>query len=231
MTLKLDLTGKSLSSPFQTAAIVQIFYLLAVAILFIIVFKTGFNKISSQKKSIADLKKAENILSEKRNELTKAKTDYLIYLAPSELALPGKNPLLSALVQIKSAASALLLPVEDLKVAGSGSQNGQSNISYNLKITGELPQVLQYFEAIKSVAPLSIIERIVISGLGGSISADIKVNSYWKDYPREIPSLTDPIKKLTSKDIELLDKISKLTPPSFSILIPAGPYQRTTPFN
>jgi Tfp pilus assembly protein PilO len=231
MVFKLNLTGKSFSTPFQTAVVIQVLYLSALAILFIVVFKTGFGKISSQKTSINDLKKTENILTEKQSELTKAQSDYLKYLSPSGTALPGKNPVLPALVQIKNAASSLLLPVEELKMIGPGSQSDQQSVGYSLKVTGELPQILAYFEAIKNLAPLSVIEKIEISGLGELVSADIKVNSYWKDYPEKIPSLTDPIKKLTTKDIGLLDKISKLTPPSFSVVSPTGPYQRTTPFN
>jgi len=110
------------------------------------------------------------------------------------------------------------------------SESVNSALSVSFKVSGTLGQITSLLKAIRNVAPIMTLDGVELSDSGGISLADISIKSYWASFPDKIPSITQPIKKFTKEDLDVLLSLSKLTSPGFSNLSPQSPSGRKDPF-
>ena len=58
--------------------------------------------------------------------------------------------------------------------------------------------------------------------MGGSVQADVNVRSYWATFPKTIPQVTEPITDFTAAEKGILAKVSGLTQPTFTEILPSA---------
>ena len=228
---KLNISKSRLFLYSQSSGLFPFVYFIVLSLIFVFAIKTGINKISSQRAQLKTLQRTENTLLEKENILKEAQTDILTHFRFSGIALPNENPSLVTLVQIKNLAAGFLLPLDEIKISGTGLGEGASNIGFSFKVLGDLEQIILFLKDTSTLSPITTIDKVELSGMDNITSADVKLKTFWLAYPEKLPSVTDPVKKITDNEIAVIEEMAKLIPPAFSNLSPTGPFERSTPFN
>ena len=72
--------------------------------------------------------------------------------------------------------------------------------------------------------------RIEVRITDESAEIDTNARSYFSAYPEKLPSITEPIDKITSEEYEILNELLLKQTPAFFELTPSGPVSRPNPF-
>lgn len=219
------------ASPANRLMVIPSLYLIIIVILTIFSIKTGYEKINQQRSTIASLEKTVNTLKEKDAVLESVPREIGPYMSGSAYALPAKDPSLLTLTQVKGLASTYLLPLEELKISGGEEADLGKSVKLSFKISGDITQLMAFIKAFGQISPTTSVDRVEFVNGDGVFSAEIRTRSYWKEYPTVLSKVTDPINKLSDKELNALRMMSQLTPPTFTDILPSGPYERSTPFN
>lgn len=211
--------------------VVAIMPLIIVIILFVIVGKFGIAKVIGVRAEIASAQETERTLTQKLSILQTLSPDITLKANLVASALPEGNPTLAVISQLKVLAASqgvVLSSVKSLAGVQNSSDLNATTVSFSL--VGLKPQVFAFLNEIPKIAPITIVDKIRVTGNVGSITADISVKSYWADFPKTIPSVTDPITDLTASDKDVLNKVSGLTQPTFIKVTPSQEGVNPNPF-
>lgn len=211
--------------------------IIIVASIFLVVslFNTTYPKIRSELDKYNNDRKTISLLDQHLSILKEFKAGVLDDRSDiTYMVLPDKNPGAFAFSQLKLLAVENKLRVKDIKFAASSGVDesvNKANISYNFE-ADNINTTLKFLTDLQNVAPLMTPDGVDISIKNGSV--DVKLNTvvYWKSLPKSLPSLTEPIKDLTTEEENLIAKIYRFRLPQFSTLAPE-PLRpdRLNPFN
>jgi len=146
-------------------------------------------------------------------------------------AVPDANPALAVISQLKILASGNGIILSAIKVAtGAVNPSGLNNVDISFTAVGTRLQIFSFLEATAQIAPITIADKVRMAESAGAVRADISVKSYWADFPKTIPSVTQPITDLTPPERETLAKTSALTQPTFLQVSPSQGNVNPNPF-
>ena len=213
-------------SPDTRILLLPVLYLVILIIVLIISLRIGYTKIKSQKVSLASLKKMENVLKEKEATLREFQDMASKYVTDANVALPQKNPILFVISQMKNLSNEKLLVLENFSLGKGTSES----IKVSFSIYGDLEQLVSFTRDTQNLSPVTTLNQVKIAFADEMATFDTSLNTFWAPYPEKIPSVSEPIVKLTSEENETLKSLSSLIPPAFSVTSPTGPYPRVSPF-
>lgn len=206
--------------------------LVIVAVLFLITAKFVIPKASSQTAVISKLKKDQNTLDQKIKLLSAIKDTLDQDVNFVTIALPNTNNTLVAISQIRNKALENGLIFGSLK---SGAEvkdlSGLMRSEITFQVNGPKGQIVNFINSIPTIAPILITEKVKITEANEITRADISVKSFWSEYPKSLPSTAQNLSDLTEKEVKILEEISTLTPPTFSVSSPNVGSERPDPFS
>jgi len=100
----------------------------------------------------------------------------------------------------------------------------------NFDLNGSLENIISFLKVIKNFAPIVNCEKLELNQSSGMYRASVTLRSYWAPYPTKIPAITQPLSDFTEDELDMVTRISKLTPPPFSTIYPSAPGERINPF-
>lgn len=194
-------------------------------------FTRAFSEIGSLREELTKITKSENILKTKLDTLSVNQEEVTANVNYASSFLPGENPALLLLYQLKTSAAGSGLTITDFKVgAETKDVNNFMKVALALETVGPFEQIINFANSIKTISPNAWIDNTELSFTGETLRASINVVSYWVPFPTKIPPLTDPITSIDTAEKEILTKISKYSQPSFVSLTPMAPYENLNPF-
>lgn len=196
-------------------------------------FKSAFYEIGGLREELETAHKNENILKSKLETLSANRESVSTDANYAVSFLPGENPGLLVLYQLRSNAANNGLFLSNLKVGSETKDpNGFMKISISFDLQGSMQQILNFVNSTKVTSPNIWVEKTELDFMGdiSQASASINAKSYWSAFPTKIPALTEPITSLNSSEKETLSKISGFTLPPFESLTAGAPRENPNPF-
>ena len=209
--------------------LVPVIWLVVLVTVSYFVGNTGYAKIKSQRQAVVSAKKTENIMVEKEAEIKNSK-QYSLYVQPVSLALPDKNPTLILISVLRNMATSATIAMNNLRLSAGAEVSGAKQVNITFSAAGSYTNIMSLLKSSKTAAPLLTLQKVEFSILGDSMTGDFTFSSFYSAYPEKLPSVTEPISKLSAQNIETLKAVSNFTPPVFTKIPPAGPYERANPF-
>lgn len=205
--------------------------LLVVILLFVVVGKFGFGKITNVRAQISAAQTEQKVLSQKVSILTNVASvgEQFSNLAVS--ALPDSNPALAVVSQLKILAGTEALLLSEVK-SGTPANDaaGLSAVSVSFNVIGSRVQIESFINKIDDIAPITVVDKIKINETSpGSSVGSISVKSFWAPFPTKIPPVSEAISDLTSDEEQIMQELSVLNQPVFS-QIPPAQGGKTDPF-
>ena len=206
--------------------------LIALLLLFVFSVRTGISKIQVLQSNINSQKGVENTLKQKEELLKSVEESVSDQTAAVNSALPGKNPVLLTMYQVRSLGLDGLVRLSGSKVGTTGTKESSLDaIGMTFNIQGQIEDVLKSINKLKLITPLTVIDKVEFQIDGYNASADVSISSYWSPLPEKIPSLTQPVSDITQEEKDILSSLLSLTQPPFgSVLLPQEPAERDNPF-
>jgi len=205
--------------------------LLIVIVLFVIVGKFGVPKVLELRSEVKAAQKTEEKLTQKLNLLQTLSSDVALKANIVSSALPDSNPALAVMSQLKNLALNQGVVLSVMKSsAGTGNSAGLNEVNISFTLDGARPQINSYLAEIAKIAPITTVRKIAIIESAGGTSADIGVVTYWAEFPKTIPAVTEAITDFTSEDKKILSNISALIQPSSMEVAPFGGEINPNPF-
>lgn len=189
--------------------------LLVVIILFVLVGNFGISKVKNIQAEVKTAENSEKTLTQKLDLLKTlsgevSKTDLV------NSAIPGSNPSLAVIGQLKNVAIINTVILSSIKANSGSDPSGLNTVSISFSAMSARSQIFSFLNDLSKVAPIITITSVKISELAGATDADIAVKTYWAELPKTIPSVTTPISDLTAEEKKILSEVSGLTQPSSS---------------
>jgi len=218
--------------PFGLKIAVKPFLVLALLITVSLVgFSRGLYQIGSLRQESVAAGKSQNILKSKLDMLISNEINVAADANYAVSFLPGENPALLVLYQLRSSAASSGLLLSNFKV-GSEMKNagGFMTVSISFNVEGPLSQILDFVNSIKVISPNVWIAKTELDFTGETLQAVIDTKSYWAPFPAKIPALTEPITSLDISEKEIIFNVSGFSQPSFVTLTPGAPRENLNPF-
>ena len=205
--------------------------LLIVIVLFLIVGKFGVPKVLELRSQVKSAQKTEEKLTQKLNLLQTLSSDVALKANIVSSALPDTNPALAVMSQLKNLALNQGVVLSEMRSSSAtGGTGGLNEVAISFKLDGARPQVNSYLAEVTKIAPITTVRKITINETAGGTSADIGVVSYWADFPKTIPAVTEPITDFSPEDKKILSNVSTLIQPTFMKIPPSSGDINPSPF-
>lgn len=209
----------------------QVGSLAALILIFVIGLKVGLGQVDQRRSNLTSLQKNKEILTAKRDLLTNIAPQVASQAGLVTAALPGRNPALLVISQIKKLAVAKGIAITGLKVGASAETKSKAAaVEVSLDLVGPVVSVFDLINGIKKIAPISHIDKVELNLSGTDVQSSLQVKAYWAPFPTKLPALTQPISGLTKAEETLLETLADLTLPAFVTLAPSGPVENPNPF-
>jgi hypothetical protein len=206
--------------------------LLASVLVFVVILKFGFGKISEVRLKVNDAKKNQTVLTQKLDVLNEVSADILTSSSISSVALPEANPSLSVISQLRRLAVERAINLTNIKTSAEiPDKSGLKRVDVTFDVEGPRVLVLDFFSGIEKFAPISMVEKVKLNEVGGSTRGSVVVKSFWAELPKKLPSLTEKLNDLTNDERATLGDIAALTQPSFVSVPPSDVSGRSDPFS
>jgi len=205
--------------------------LIVVIFLFLVAGPFGISKVTDLQSQIDLAQKNKTVLSQKLSLLQSVSGTVSQDSGTSLSALPDTNPSLIVVSEVKTIGSQDGVLVSGIK---GGSEiddpSGTSHVGISFNVAGERSQIITFLKDIANIAPITLVDKVKITGNNGSNIADVSINSYWSAFPKVLPTLTTPINDLTASEKNTLTKIGSLTQPTFLVIPPTEGAGKANPF-
>jgi Tfp pilus assembly protein PilO len=218
-------------NPNLRVVLLPVFSLIMLVVLVFPVFRYGYGQIAGQMERLNEKESEILKLENKLQILREVKDSVLGSMDTSLLAVPSVNPGIWKLFQVYSIStdSSVSLLKRDVDAETSKGNNIYgSKISF--VIQGDFEGIFEYLENLNKYVPLFTIENVAIKKEKGSFLANVNIMVYRVPLPTELPALTQPIKRLSNSEMEMLEKLEKMKPPEFTTVDPIEPSERKDPF-
>ena len=186
-----------------------------------------YGRYNNLKTAIDESTNEENILNEKLSNLQNVSTTISGFATTSEIALPEKNASVTALTQLKKAATGANVIITDIKIGPEvvvADSLPHSEIA--LEVEGNLTSILNFLKSSSKLLPLVSVSEVEINVSQASSRGSVKILSYWSPLPKELPALTAPLSSLGVDEQNLIKNLSSFSKPEFINLQPATPVAR-----
>jgi len=148
------------------------------------------------------------------------------------LALPSRNPLLTAMAQLKEAVRASSLNIDSLKVESIGGQKDLGESKFSVVLSGNnLLTLLEFLSSSQSLLPLMNLNNVRLSKKNETYQMQFEVRVFWSDFPTVLPPINQPIKSLTEREESVISSLLKFQKPPLVDITPQPPSVRTQPFD
>lgn len=206
--------------------------LMALLLLFVFSVRTGISKIQALQGNINSQKDVENTLKQKEELLRSVEESVSDQTATAISALPGKNPVLLTMYQVRSLGLDGLVQLSDTKVGSTGvKESSLDAIGMTFNIQGRIEDVLKSINKLKLITPITVVDKVEFQIEGYNASANVSISSYWSPLPGNIPSLIQPISDITQEEKDILSSLLSFTQPPFGdSLLPQEAVERDNPF-
>lgn len=204
--------------------------LVLIVILFFFLANIGFTKISQVQEEISQTKKDQSVLIDKLTLLRTVSNTGAQDSDTTLNSLPDSSPALLVVSQLRNLAASSGLILSSIKSGADQSSEDLKTITVGFKISGPKPIVESFLSNIKTIAPITILNKVKISELNGVYSGEVVVNSFWSPLPTQLPATIDGFADLTEEDKQMLLLANSLVQPTFLNLPPAGVSGRADPF-
>lgn len=195
-------------------------------------YKISVSEIISQNQKVKSAQSELNVLESKEATLQSIQENILTSADSSLAAVPEANSALVALTQIKDLAAREGLAISNLLISsGSTGESEIKTAQISFDLDGSLISIINFGLALKEMAPLMTLEKIITQGGQSGSTADVVITTYWSELPKNIGSLMEPLGDLNEEEQTLLQKFMTLQKPSFTVLQPEAPSVRADPFN
>lgn len=218
-------------NPNLRVVLLPVFSLILLIVLFFPVFKYGYSQITEQMERLSEKESKILKLENKLQILREVEDSVLGSMDTSLLAVPSVNPSIWKLFQVYSVSvdnPAILLKRNVDPESSKGNDIYGSTIGFDVQ--GDFESVIEYLESLNKYVPLFTIENVAIKKEKGSFLANVRITVYRAPLPTELPALTQPIKRLSNSEIEMLEKLANMKPPEFTTVDPVEPSERKDPF-
>lgn len=198
--------------------------LLGVILLGGILTKILVDNVNGLNQDISQGSSAENVLQAKLNSLEG--TDPNLSSQESILslnALPTSSSVLVAFSQIKKLTLTNGLSINNLRSSGDTLNPAKTigSTQIDFEVDGTYPSLASFITQLASSAPVLRFDTIKItsqnSGEAKVYRLAASLFSYWAPLPTKLPAIDEPITKLTDDEQKILNRISVLTQPIFSV--------------
>ncbi len=188
--------------------------------------QTLSNKLSTSKKN-------ERVLGQNLILLQEFSGQALFLSGSAAIALPAKNSALLTISQFKKEANSQDVILDNLKVSSEVKDKPKtiSRVDIKFDVEGTLNSLINFLMAVKQGAPLTRIKKIHLSYYGEKARASVGLSSFWSSYPTMLPTLSQPLVELSTREREVLSILSSLNPPLFREVTPSPPSVRSNPFS
>lgn len=206
--------------------------LIAVIVLFALVGKFAIAKAVDYNNQIKVLEKDRNTLTEKLSLLKIVADSFSEGATTVSLALPSQNPSIMTISQLKNLSAQTGIAMLGMKAGAEVKDNsGLKRVDISFEVDGAKPDIIEFVNKIKTISPITIVDKIKISEVNGATRANVTVKSFWADLPKTIPNLTQQVTDLTDKEEQTLMEVSLLTTPSFFVTEASEENVIADPFN
>lgn len=201
-----------------------------VVILAFYLVKEGYFRVSGQISEFKKTQNERNILFNKANTLKEIGNARLDPDNKTLIALPAENPVMLVMSQLKTWSSASLLTLNKLELSpGLGSELNSIIVKANFS-SGDLKSIYDFLYRIPRLSPLTTLKSVVVDTERGVYTLGLELSVYWSSFPKTIPAVNEPIRVLTNEELEVIERVSQLSPPSFTSLQPNFSGTRENPF-
>lgn len=222
---------KSRFSASVMAIAVPLGYLLAALLISLFGLKTGIGKLGEQSRVLSGAKKTQSTLQQKESLLRQMQTEVSGQIDILANVIPEKNPALTMITQLKNLALTSGITLTSFKIGSQNDSGAVSFVDLSFDVEGGVSSLVTFLNSLKTLAPLSAIDKAKMNQLGGIASVNVSLRVYFAAYPQKLPSLTEAINGLTPEETDLLGSLSALTLPTFTTLSPQAPSLRENPFD
>jgi len=184
--------------------------------------------------ALSEARKTKKILEEKLEILKSAEVSAVEQVAILQTALPVKSsgPVVIGLAKDYAIVGNLNVISFNLKTADSvGEEVKMIPLSLDLADSQDINSIITYLNTFKNVNPITTIESFELQRTPTGYETSIVLNTYEAPLPEKIPSVTEPVGRLSQNEEELMNRISGFTSPQFTTLLPEPPVIREDPFN
>jgi len=231
----LGLTYKGFVKPNVKVLLVPVLMNLILIILFAFSIQNIYSRAILERKKLTEQEKRIEVLKTKLDLLKEVQDKVLEESNSAVVAIPKSDIALLKMYQISLLAKKYGVTVTEKTASSLEPAEGDKAVLgvFRFTVTGDFGNTLSFLENLEKVAPISVLNDISIDKQEELVSMKANISSFWSPLPKQIPSLTEPINRLSNQEQEILTKISTLENPTFSEtgLSPSGPYTREDPFN
>ncbi len=127
---------------------------------------------------------------------------------PEDQDVPKSLAILQSLVK----ASALELKNTNF-ISTSKNSGGKSSFQLNLTVAGPIPLIRNFLLSLKGAPQIFQVESISIKfeNMGSAVEATIPISVFYQNVSKTVTNSDQPVPQLSNDEIELLDKLSKIT--------------------
>lgn len=234
MPAEIKSKSNELIPPNIRVMILPVFYITILVVVFMVSFRTGYDQITKQRRDIKAAQILEKTLQEKESELKQYVGKLDKYIMPISIALPDYNPALLVINNFKNITEGKPIAFENLQISGGASvtsQTTQAILGVNYEIVGLFDDTLSFLNDVKRMSPIINFSTIELKMSNDISTIEITSSAYYSPYPEKLPPVSEPIEKISDKDIEKLDEILTFRTPNFFEMKVQSPGDRIDPFN
>jgi len=227
-----NINSKKILGPDIRILFVPVVLLVGIFFLFTFSFKFILPRITTQTQKIKEVRGRMVLLEEKIEILREIRERLLYDTDVSLVAVPDTNPGLWKFSQIKGYAEENQVNIENSKVGGEIIDKRQiTKVRYTVKVNGSLEDIFAYLNDLINSSPMVNFSSAKLTTSRGEVYVTFDMETYHWELPTKIPAITEPVKRLSNDEENVLSYLSKLKKPEFTVLEPSGPYDRKDPFN
>ena len=136
------------------------------------------------------------------------------------VALPPENPMVYVISIIKKQANDLSMKITNIRMNGDATSISDTLKKADLEFqtTGSYPNIIALLEKLRRSFPLTNITKVEVRPAASNFSANVRLSSYWANFPQQIPAVTEAISNLSTSESAILSQISSFEKPVFTEL-------------
>ncbi|KKQ51093.1 hypothetical protein A2865_00020 [Candidatus Woesebacteria bacterium RIFCSPHIGHO2_01_FULL_39_17] len=196
---------------------------------------TGYGRVKKQIEEYRIAKKEETNLREKLASIKNIRPDVLDQADFTLVALPQKNPATFLISQLRLNAEESSITIKEISTSRSQKKDDLVNsmiINVDTE-SSDVGSITTFMENISDLTPISLIvgSEGTLNQTEAKYEQELEISFYWSALPTTLPSISEPLKNLTSEQTEILERISSLKQPILGDLKSQQPLDREIPFN
>lgn len=233
MSLAKTTTSSSFSQSSGALFLLPVGLIVLSLLVVIFVVPGSYAQITSRYDAFQKDRERRDVLQKKLTVLQSTSPAALQLAPQTVIVMPEKNPVLPFISQLKELALAENVTITDIKSASiSEFQDGIKKLEFAVTLdAAEFQPIVNVLNSLATRAPVATIDQVDMRNLETSKQAGVKLTVYWSPLPESLPAITDPFPPFSPEELASLDRVSKLTPPTFSELSPESANPRENPFN